>query len=138
MIAFANAKIYNGIEVGVLIPLWFGAQSSRIRASNVQTQVLEAEMRDYQKRLSARVVQLFATLDKHQKSIGFYRTEGQELAKGILSHAHLAFQGGEIDFLQFLQLLENAKNIEISYLENLHAYNQTVLDINHIMITEEL
>ena len=136
--AFADAKVYNGIQIGVLIPLWFGAQSSRIRASNVQTQILEAEMKDYQNRLSARAVQLFASLTKHQKSIGFYQAEGQELAEGILTHAHLAFQNGEIDFLQFLQLLENAKNIEISYLENLHAYNQTVLDINYLMITEEL
>lgn len=136
--AFADAKVYNGIQAGVLIPLWFGAQSSRVKASKVQTEILEAQRKDYQRRLSANVAQLLAALDKHQRSIVFYQAEGRELARGILTHANLAFQSGEIDFLQFIQLLENAKDIEISYLDNLNAYNQTVLDINHLMITDEL
>ena len=135
--SFADAKVYNGIQAGVAIPLLFGAQSSRIKAANLQTQILEQQAGDYQVRLSTHANQLISTLNKHLKSIRFYEQEGKELASEMLSHANLAFQNGEINFLQLVQLLENAKSIELSYLESLHAYNQTVLEVNHLMIKQE-
>src|SRR5690606_33463893 len=41
--AFPNAKTYNAIEVGLAIPLWFGAQSAKIKASKIQTRIMESE-----------------------------------------------------------------------------------------------
>src|SRR5690606_21535243 len=37
---FPNAKVYHGIQAGVAIPLWFGAQSSKIKASKIHSQVI--------------------------------------------------------------------------------------------------
>jgi cobalt-zinc-cadmium resistance protein CzcA len=98
---------------------------------------VEQEAQNYRIRLSSQAKQLTSTLNKYQKAINYYEGEGKALAAELVSHASLAFQNGEIDFLQLVQLLENAKNIELSYLENLQAYNQTVLDFNYLMINEQ-
>jgi cobalt-zinc-cadmium resistance protein CzcA len=135
--AFPDSKIYHGIQAGVAIPLWFGAQSSRITASKLQSKIVEQEAENHRVRLSRQAKQLTSTLNKYQKTINYYEGEGKALAAELVSHASLAFQNGEIDFLQLVQLLENAKNIELSYLENLQAYNQTVLDFNYLMINEQ-
>ena len=134
---FPDSKIYNGIQAGVAIPLWFGAQSSKIKASRLQSQILEQEAKNFKIRLSSHANQLISSLSKYRKSIDYYQKEGKALASALLSHAGLAFQKGEIDFLQLVQLVENAKNIEISYLESLQVYNETVLDLNYLMITQE-
>src|SRR5690606_23099476 len=121
---------------GVAIPLWFGAQSSRITASKLQNQIVQHEARQYQVRLSNQAKQLASALNKYQKAINYYQDEGKALATELVSHASLAFQNGEIDFLQLVQLLEHAKTIELSYLEDLQLYNQTALDFNYLMINE--
>lgn len=134
--AFPASKIYYGVQAGVSIPLWFGVQSSRISASKLQNRIVEQEARHYRLRLSNQSRQLSSTLSKYRQAIDYYEEEGKALATALISHASLAFQNGEIDFLQLVQLLENAKNIELSYLENLQAYNQAALDYNYLLINE--
>ena len=41
---------------------------------------------------------------------------------------------GEIDFFQYIQSVETATNIELTYLENLNAYNQTIIKINYLIL----
>jgi len=48
-------------------------------------------------------------------------------------HARKAFRSGEINFLQYTQLLDNAKKIESDYLYQLLQYNLTVLEANYLM-----
>lgn len=132
--AFPHAKTYHAVEAGIAIPLWFGAQSARIRASKLQTSILESEAHHYEQRLSSQAKQLLSELDNYQKAVLYYQENGRQLAEEIFSNARLAFQGGEIDFLQFVQLIENARAIENDHLESLHRYNQTLLDLNYLML----
>ena len=54
------------------------------------------------------------------------------LSNELTSNASKAYKNGEIDFLQFVQFLESAKNIEINYLINLNKYNNTILELNFL------
>jgi len=72
-------------------------------------------------------------LSKFEEGISYYETQGKILAQELFSNAEKAFQNGEINFLQYVQLLENAKNIEGNYLENLLQYNNTVLEANYLI-----
>ncbi|HLT06107.1 MAG TPA: CusA/CzcA family heavy metal efflux RND transporter [Cyclobacteriaceae bacterium] len=133
---FPDAKIYHGVQAGVAIPLWFGAQASRINASKLQSEILEQESANYRKHLANAANQLRATINKQLKALNYYHEEGQALAAELISHASLAFRSGEIDFLQLVQLLENATTIELAYLEDLRVYNNVALDYKHLMINE--
>ena len=46
--------------------------------------------------------------------------------------AQQSYKNGEIDFFDYIQSLENAKDIELQYLENLNAYNRTVIALNYL------
>ncbi len=128
-----NAKLYNGFQIGVGVPLWRKAQRSMIQASEIETKIIEQQALNYQLSLSARKEQLLAQLNKYEKAVSFYQQEGSLLAREIINTATKAFKNGEIDFLQYLQSMENAKTIEKSYLDNLFQYNSTVLEINYLM-----
>ena len=120
-------------KIGVGVPLWRKAQKSTIQASEIETKVIEQQALNYQLSLSARKEQLLAQLSKYEKAVSFYQQEGSLLAREIINTATKAFKNGEIDFLQYLQSMENAKTIEKSYLDNLFQYNSTVLEINYLM-----
>ena len=75
---------------------------------------------------------LLSDVKKYQETVDYYETAGRALSKELTTTASKAFQNGEIDFLQYVQLLESAKNIEINYLQNLNKYNNTVLELNYL------
>jgi cobalt-zinc-cadmium resistance protein CzcA len=130
---FENAKTYQGFQVGMAFPLWFGNQKAKIKAAKTETQIVQDEFENYKYTLKIHYQSLLLDLSKFEEGISYYETQGKILAKELFSNAEKAFQNGEINFLQYVQLLENAKNIEGNYLENLLQYNNTVLEANYLI-----
>ncbi|HEY9221751.1 MAG TPA: CusA/CzcA family heavy metal efflux RND transporter [Lutibacter sp.] len=128
----SNAKQYAGFEAGVAIPLWFGANKAKINAAKTETIIAENNYENYKIMLQANYDGLLSDLKKFEEAVNYYGQTGKKLSNALTSTASKAFQSGEIDFLQYVQLLESAKNIEISYLQNIHAYNNTVLELNYL------
>ncbi len=90
------------------------------------------EFENYKIKLQSRYNALLTDLKKYRETIDYYETTGKNLSKELTKTASKAFKSGEIDFLEYVQLLESAKNIEINYLQNLMKYNNTVLEINYL------
>ena len=128
----ANARNYSGFQVGIAVPLWFGAHKSKINAAKTETLIIANEFENYKVQLQTKYDALLSDLKKFQETVDYYESTGRDLSKQLTTTASKAFQNGEIDFLQYVQLLESAKNIEINYLQNLNKYNNTVLELNYL------
>jgi cobalt-zinc-cadmium resistance protein CzcA len=128
-----NARIYPGIQLGVSIPLWFGAQKAKINASKFELAQTSLAANNYTFQLSNRKEQLEIELKKFQEAISFYTEEGQQLSMQLIAQGNQAYKSGEIDFFQYVLLIENSRNIEVDYLTNLQGYNMTVLEINYLI-----
>lgn len=127
-----NPIRYNGIQAGIAVPLWFGANKSKIEAAKTATLILADEYENYNLQLQSNYKILLSDLKKHEAAIDYYQTSGKTLFSELTTHASNAFHEGEIDFFEYVQLLETAENIQIKYLENLNDYNNTVLEINYL------
>jgi len=126
------ARNYNGFQVGVAVPLWFGANKAKINAAKTETLIVANEYENYKIQLQSKYNALLSDLKKYQETVDYYETTGRNLSKELTINASKAFKSGEIDFLQYVQLLESSKNIEINYLQNLNKYNTTVLELNYL------
>lgn len=127
-----NARNYNGFQIGVAVPLWFSANKSKINAAKTETMIIANEYENYKTHLQSNYDALLSDLKKYQKTVDYYETTGRLLSKELITTASKAFQNGEIDFLQYVQLIENSTNIEINYLKNLIQFNRTVLELNYL------
>ena len=128
-----DPQIYQGFQAGVGIPLFYSAQKSKIRASKIEREVLQSEEDNYTKQLISHYYQLLSELNKYNEAILFYEESGKNLSSELINTSNKAFKNGEIDFVQYILLLDNAKGIEMTYLENLYKYNQTILELNYLM-----
>ncbi|WP_053992274.1 CusA/CzcA family heavy metal efflux RND transporter [Mangrovimonas sp. TPBH4] len=128
-----DSKSYSGFQVGVAIPVWFGSQRSKIRAAQTANSVLNLERANQKIQMSAKFLAIQSDLRRFQEALNYYEQSGKELSEQTVFHALQAFQNGEIDFLQYIQLLENAKDIETNYLTALYQYNMTVLEGNYLI-----
>ncbi|MGB3780388.1 MAG: efflux RND transporter permease subunit, partial [Tunicatimonas sp.] len=128
----AEARVYQGVQVGVMVPLWFGAQRASIRAAAIGQDIAQRNATNYAYQLTGRREVLQAQLNKYQRAITYYTATGERLADELFNAARRSFQEGEIDFLQYVQSLDNAQSIELDYLESLHQYNQTLLELQYL------
>ncbi len=126
-------QTYSGFHIGVAIPLWFGNQKSRIDASKTESAIMQSEATNYRIQLQSNYLSIESELIELRQEVNYYLKTGKKLAGELVFHANSAFQQGEIDFLQYSQLLENAKTIELNYLNAVHDYNLKVLEANYLM-----
>lgn len=128
-----NTERYMGFQTGVAIPLWFGAHKSRIDAAKTEELIITSEAENYQIQLKSKYQSLLSDIKQHQQRLNYYDNIGKSLSEELLIHAVKAFKNGEIDFLQYVQLLKSANDIEMNYLSSLYQYNEAVLEANYII-----
>lgn len=128
-----NARIYPGVQVGVAIPLWFGAQKAKISSSKYELSQTSLAAENYTFQLGNRRRQLEIELQKYKEAIAFYTEEGKQLSMQLINQGNQAYKGGEIDFFQYVLLVENSRSIEVDYLSSLQGYNMTVFEINYLI-----
>ena len=131
----AGSKIYPGFEVGLGIPLFFGAQSAKVKSSKSVQQQLELESVNFQSRLESQSRALLATLAQQLAVIQYYETEGKQLASQLREQAIRSFAEGEIDFIQYVQLIENSQSLELQYLQAKRDYLLNQLELIYFTIS---
>jgi len=131
---YAGSRNYQGFEVGLGLPLFFGEQRAKIRAAEFSREAELNLQTNFLKVYEGRKAELFSELNKYLEAIQSYENTGKELASEILRSSRRSFETGEIDFFRLAQSLETAIDIENNYLDKLLKYNQIVLEINNLTI----
>ncbi|MEZ2413907.1 CusA/CzcA family heavy metal efflux RND transporter [Muriicola sp. E247] len=124
----------TGYLIGLKIPLLFGGQASKIKASTLEKEAFAAQSREYELQLSTRLKVLQGNFNQNKKALLYYEEEGKALSEEILKTASKSYRSGEIDFFQYIQSIENAYEIMINYLDSLNEYNQTIIEINYLTL----
>ncbi|NLJ43003.1 MAG: CusA/CzcA family heavy metal efflux RND transporter [Bacteroidales bacterium] len=125
---YENSKNYNGFQVGVAVPIFFGSQKSRIKSSRISLDARQM-LTDYE------ISSLKTKIDNYKKEqkrlaerIDYYNSSGKVLYEEILRTALISYQKGEIDLFRFTNSFENAVQIKTSYLDDVLQYNTNILD----------
>ena len=51
----------------------------------------------------------------------------------IMENAELLFRNGEIEYLEYIRSIGQAISMRLSYLDNMHEYNQITQKINYLV-----
>ncbi len=130
-----DASTFLGFQVGLGIPLVYGSQKSKVRASKLDQLRVELNQQNFQRQLAAYRQELLRKLQKYERALDAYDQNGKQLSKALVHAAHRSLEVGEIDFFQYLQTLDRATQIQVDHLQNLRRYNHTALAINYLSYT---
>ena len=128
-----NRNLYK-YQVGLKIPLFFGGNMAKIKASKIAVAISEQHAEDFKLQYESKQLELRSELSKYEETLRYYQDEGKALSEEILRTANGSFKNGEIDFFQYIQSIENVYGIELQYLDNLNKYNQIVITINYLSL----
>jgi cobalt-zinc-cadmium resistance protein CzcA len=127
-----GAPNYAGFEFGLAIPLWFSHQKSKIKAAQTATTILNAERDNYIAILLQREQAILSDIRQLDKELLYYEADGKALAEETAFHAKVAFDNGDINFLQYSMLIDQSKKMSFQHLMALYEYNMSVLELNFL------
>lgn len=131
---YQDAQYYHGFEVGLALPLFAGGQRARIKSSklaleaqkqltNYESTLLENRFSEYQKEQI-----------RHKALIDNYQNTGNVLHQELLRSAQRGYQTGEIDLYRFIQIYEQAVQIQFDYFDSVLNFNNASLELIYLTI----
>ena len=115
---------FYGFHVGVKVPLWFRGQQQRTKAVSLELRSAQAEFEDQRFALQNHAKQLQNELLKLKTQIDFYQNEQLTLADELLNTGQKSYETGNVDYVTYVNYIDEATEIKNSYLGLLYEYLQ--------------
>jgi cobalt-zinc-cadmium resistance protein CzcA len=130
--SYTYSSRFQSGQFGLGIPLFYGAQRARVKASGIQKQISENDLAAGTFKFQIELSQLTAQLQSFTTTANFFEQSGLKNANLIMKTASLQFQNGDINYLDWALLNNQAISIENDYLEAIHNLNAVVIQINYL------
>jgi cobalt-zinc-cadmium resistance protein CzcA len=124
---------FQGVMVGVSIPIWARAQSARVKAADYSLKAAQADYELMQRNLNGQYNQLLQEYLKYNNSLAYYEKNVLPQADLILSNAYKTYVAGEINYVEYMTAINTALTMRSDYLNLLNQYNQSVINIEFII-----
>ena len=129
---FGLGDRFTAIQAGITVPLWFGSNAAKIKASKLKEKMTQFSAENYSKLLFGNYNSLLGEYAKYNNSLNYYEKQAIPEANLIIDQATKSYRVGAIDYLDYIQSLSRALSIKQSYLDVLNNYNQTIISIEFI------
>jgi len=132
-IVYDASQRFSSAQIGLGIPLFFGSQKARIKAS--KTNVLIAETAYSQKMLEMQT-QLKAAFFQYRNNlevVNNYEKVQLQNAKTITETSNKQLQNGEINYMDWIILNNQSVIIQSNYIDALKTLNENIILINYLI-----
>ena len=122
---------FNTYQAGISIPLWFFPQKSRVKAAKADAMVAENQYLEQKAITESRCRNCSNPLKKHRKYLKYYEEGALLLAEEQITTAELASKEGEIDYVNYITILNSAIRIKQNQLQYINQYNQQAIEVQY-------
>ncbi|MDT8417194.1 MAG: CusA/CzcA family heavy metal efflux RND transporter [Lutibacter sp.] len=122
---------FNSYQAGISLPLWFFPQKSRVKAAKADAMVAENQYLEQKAITESQVSQLLKSIEKTKKILQYYDEGALLLAEEQIATAQLASKEGEIDYVNYIFILNNAIKIKQNHLQYINQYNQQTIEVQY-------
>ena len=130
---FDGSKRFTGFNVGIAIPLTFFSNTAKIKSLELQKQSVEKAADNAKLQLQAQLKNAFQQYNQNLSRFTYYKTQALPNAALIISTAKLGFSSGGIGYVEYLQALQTATDVELNYLQSVNQLNQSIININFLI-----
>lgn len=130
---FDRSKRFTGINAGITIPLTFFSSTARIKSLNYEKEALEKKANSGRVQLQAELQNAFQQYNLGLAQYNYYKSIALPNANTIISTARSAFNSGAISYIEYLQALQTATDVQLGYLQTVDQLNQTIININYLI-----
>ena len=130
---FGAGNRFSVVNIGIAIPLTYGATKARIKSIEYQKQSLAQQAEYEKKQLQSQLQNTMTQYEQDVKQYNYYKSNALPNAEEIVKSAQLGYRTGDISYVEYLYALQTATDIQLNYLQSIQQINQTVININSII-----
>ncbi len=124
---------FQGINLGISIPLFGKANKARIQASETEILLQQKNSEQLKNQLNSQFLQQIQEQKTNQSLLDYYTQTALPNGEIIGKNATKAYQNGEIGYVEYLQSLETVLSIQQNYLQAINAFNQNAINIQYLL-----
>ncbi|MDD4591297.1 MAG: CusA/CzcA family heavy metal efflux RND transporter [Prevotella sp.] len=122
---------YYSYQVGLSLPLFFGAQSGRTKAAKTERYIAEQNYNSRQRELVSQRDAITDQYEKWKSSLKYYSETALPLAKEQQQAAIQYYHKGATDYLGFIQNMKDATQIQLDYWNCYSEYLNTKFNLEY-------
>ncbi len=133
-------KLYNvtpqfhSVQVGVSLPIFSGGQKARIEAAKVAQSVAESELKNAEFNLQNQLKKAREIYQSNLEIVSKYESSDLKNADVITETAKRQFIGGEINYLEFVILVNQAVQLKNNYTDAVWKLNQSAIELEYLTL----
>ncbi|WP_086947573.1 CusA/CzcA family heavy metal efflux RND transporter [Sphingobacterium sp. JB170] len=130
---YGRGQRFSYFDVGISIPLIFGATNAKLHSLDYQKKSLELQAESQAAQLKSQLVNAMNLYAQYIAEYNYYKKEALPNATEIIEAAKLGYKTGEISYVDYLYALQTTTDIKLNYLKSIQQINETVTLINSLI-----
>ncbi|HEY8916453.1 MAG TPA: TolC family protein, partial [Chitinophaga sp.] len=130
---YSASTRFQSVQVGIGIPIFFGAQKARISAQKINQTLAENNYQAGVQNLQSQYDQALKQYHKALQAVSYFEDTGLQNADTVIQGANDQFLNGEINYLEWVLLTNQAVGIRNEYIDALNNLNSAIININALM-----
>lgn len=129
---YTTSKRFQSAQIGLGIPLFFGANKGHIGASKLNILMSENRLQNETNLLNNEWNRAKAMYQLNSNTINLFESKTLNNAQLIIETANKQFANGEINYLEWVMLTNQAILIKNEYLNSVNNLNESVIQILYL------
>lgn len=125
---FAEGNFF-GFEVGVGVPLFYGATKAKVRAAKKDREVAELEMQQEQQQKERDYKLALNRLNTTLKRLQYYESNNDAQAEKIGRLSAMEYENGEITYVEYVSAIQETMDVLMKHADVVNEYNQAVIQM---------
>lgn len=129
---YTGSSRFQSAQVGLGIPLFYGAQRARIRSAKTNQLFQENNIQIGLKEIENEFSKAQSQYQMTKKTLEYYEEIGLKNANLISTTATKQFSNGEINYLEWVMLMNQSISLQNDYVNALYQFNESVAQLNYL------
>lgn len=124
---------FMGFEVGLSVPLFWGGTRAKAKAAQQDIEIQQLRQNNARIEMTRTYSQAVSNFRQAQLNLDYYEQTGQQQAKEMAQLSRLAYDAGEIDYIEFMGNQTSSLSLMLAHAEAIAAYNEAAIRLKYLV-----
>ncbi|MGL6127970.1 TolC family protein [Chryseobacterium artocarpi] len=131
---YSPAPQFHSVQLGVSVPIFSGGQKSRIQAAKIAESVAKNDLENTEFTLQNQLKKITNIYQTNLDIVSQYESSELKNADVITETAKKQFLAGEINYLEFVILVNQAVALKNNYADAVWKLNQSAIELEYLTL----
>ena len=128
---YGSSRRFNSVQVGVGIPIFAKAQKVKINSAKFSKQLAANNYAVGLQSLQSEYQVALAQYNKYHQTVEYFETKALKNATLITTTANQQLATGNINYLEWVQVINQATTVKNDYVEAVKSLNESIIQLNY-------